>query len=185
MAEPRRKHSKITQELPADVVEALHARLMEGYTYQEIVDWLEGMGHKVSRSAVGRYSKDFLLRLEKLKLVRDQAKAIVEDAGDQPETAMAEAANQVAMQLIMEALMAASDKGRRGLTKTLIEAMKALAQLEKSGVAREKLKYDFNRGRDAAVEKLKQALRDELANAPELQSQILALVERTREQVTA
>jgi hypothetical protein len=136
----RRRHSKIARELPPELVDALNAKLVEGHTYEEIVDWLKGMGHTVSRSGVGRYAKDFLTRLEKLKNCRDQAKAIIDDATDQPQTAMAEAASQIAFQLIMEALLEAGDKGAAGLDKRITEAMKALAQLERSGVDREKLK---------------------------------------------
>lgn len=140
MTNSRRRHSKITSELPPALVEALNAKLLEGFTYEEITQWLVGEGHPISRSAVGRYSKDFLTRLERLKNVRDQAKAIVDDASDDPQTAMAEATSQIAFQLLMEALMEAGDKGPKGLDKTMIDAIKALAQLEKSGVDREKLK---------------------------------------------
>lgn len=153
----RRKHWKITRELPPELVEAVNEKLVQGYTYQQIASWLKEMGHEVSRSAVGRYSKDFLARLERLKLVRDQARAIIEDASGDPQTAMAEAASQLAFQLIMEAMMAAGDRGPAGLDRKIVEAMKALAQLERSGVAREKLKAEFRQKAEAAAS----GLRDE------------------------
>lgn len=137
---PRRKHSRITRELPPELVEALNAKLVDGFTYEEIVKWLGCMGHDISRSGVGRYAKDFLTRLERLKNVREQAKAIIDDSSDDPQTTMAEASSQIAFQLLMEAFLEAGDKGAKGLDKTMIDAIKALAQLEKSGVDREKLK---------------------------------------------
>ncbi|NPV70300.1 MAG: DUF3486 family protein [Firmicutes bacterium] len=139
----RRRHSKIVTDLPQEVTEAVNQRLTEGYTYREIAEWLAQMGHPVSKSAVGRYGKHWLARLERLRIARDQAKAIIDQAAADPEVAMGEAASQLAMQLIMEAMMASLDKGPSGLNLKIVEAMKALAQLERSGVAREKLKQEI------------------------------------------
>lgn len=177
----RRKHSKITRELPPEIVEAVNNLLVEGRTYQEIADWLQEMGHDVSKSSVGRYGKDFLTELERLRIIRDQAQAIVDDNPDRPATELTEAASTLATQLIIEALMAEQDAKR---VDELTGVFRAIAQLERSAVAREKLKFDFNKGVDAATGKLKEALRREMSTDSALLEQVLDLVERTKEQVS-
>ncbi|GAB6170771.1 hypothetical protein JCM15765_02490 [Paradesulfitobacterium aromaticivorans] len=177
----RRKHSKVVTELPKELVEAVNKRLVEGTTYQEITDWLNETGQQISRSSVGRYGKDFLSKLERLKVVKDQAKAIVEADPDAPATEMHEAANQLAVQLIMETLMNVPDlKGAK-----ITELMQVLARLERSAVAREKLKYEFNKGVDAALGKLKEQLKAELAGHPEVLEQIYHVVDQVAEQTKA
>jgi hypothetical protein len=147
----RRKHHKIAK-LPDEVTEAVNKQLVEGYTYQQISDWLSQMGHQVGKSSVGRYGKDFLSKLEKLKLVKDQAKAIIETNPDAPTTELAEAANQLALSLITDTLMSTQDLEGAKIT----EVLKALSLLERSGVAREKLKLEYKTKVQQVVDKIEQ-----------------------------
>ena len=180
----RRRHSKI-DELPQELVEVINRKLAgtdtdgRKYTYQEITEYLAEMGHQVSKSSVGRYGKNFLSRLERLKVVRDQAKAIVEDNAGRPATEMAEAANLLATNLIMETLMEVESlEGER-----LTEILKALARLESSGVRREALKLQFNKGVEAAAARIKEALRKELAADEELRRRVTEVVEQAKAQL--
>lgn len=166
----RRKHHKITTELPPEVIDAVNKRLVEGSTYRDIATWLEQMGQPVSKSAVGRYGKDFLTRLERLRIVRDQARAIVEDNADRPATEINEAASALASQLITEALMAAQDSDS-GLDKKITEAIKALSLLERSAVARERLKLDYKMKADAALKRI-----EETAKQKGLDPETLAII---------
>lgn len=171
----RRKHSKV-EGLPPEIVAAVNEKLTEHHTYDEIAAWLKQLGHGVSKSSIGRYGKDFLTRLERLRVVRDQARAIVETDPDAPATEMAEAANQLALQMIMELLMKLPEDALQ--EAKLTEVLKALANLERSAVAREKLKYEFHRGVDAAVAAVKAELKKEMARRPDLMEQMYALVEQ-------
>ncbi|MDR3561893.1 MAG: DUF3486 family protein [Negativicutes bacterium] len=150
MAKDRRRHSKITSILPPEVVEAINKRIVSGQTYQEIADYLNQSGHEISKSSIGRYGKEFLSRMERLKIVKEQAKTIVSENKDGPATEMAEAANQLAIQLIMENLLTVDDLNGAKIT----EVLKALALLERSGVQREKLKMDFKQKIDSAVKQI-------------------------------
>lgn len=170
-----RKHYKV-EGLPQGIVDAVNRQLVDGRTYDDIVAWLNDMGHEVSRSSVGRYGKDFMSKLQRLKIVKEQAKAIVEVNPDAPATEMAEAANQLATQLIMELLMELDLDDLRGAKVT--EVLKSLAKLETSSVRREKLKFDFNRGVDAAAAKIKEALRAEVAADPDLTAKLAAIVDQ-------
>jgi len=182
----RRRHSKI-DELPPDLVEVINRKLAgtdtdgRKYTYREIADFLDGLGHAVSKSSVGRYGQNFLARLERLKIVKDQARAIVTDNADRPSTELAEAANQLAMNLIMETLMEVENlKGEK-----LTEILKALARLEASGVRREALKLKFSEGVEAAAGKIKEALRKELDTHPDILSRVSEIVEQAKAQVAS
>lgn len=178
----RRKHHKIKQELPNELVEAVNKRLVEGHTYREITDWIKNEGYEISKSSVGRYGKDFLSRLERLKVIKEQAKTIVEQSADRPATEMHEAANQMAMQLIMETLQKA-ESGKMVEEESLTQIMKVLAKLETSAAKREKVKLAFNRGVNAAVESLKEELRQELSENPELVNQITEIIDKKKNEV--
>lgn len=179
MTDNRRRHSKI-HKLPEEVVTEVNRLLTTpGITYQTITEHLKKLGHEVSKSSVGRYGKNFLTRLERLRIVKDQAKVIIEEGGDRPATELNEAANQMATTLIMETLMQVENLEGSKIT----EILKALAALERSAVAREKLKYEFTRGVEAAAGKIKEALKKEVQTDSDLQQRIMEVVDRAKAQV--
>lgn len=151
----RRKHHKITRELPDELIEVVNKLLVEGTTYREIADFLREKGHEISKSSVQRYGKDFLARLERLRVVKEKARAIIEDDPDRPATEMAEAANLLAMNLIMETLEQLDDLSGEKVT----ELLKALARLEQSGVARERLKLSYRKKADRAVKNIEDSVK--------------------------
>mgnify|MGYP001195371940 CR=1 FL=1 len=169
---PRRKHFKIDQ-LPPELVEAINRRLVDGWTYRDLAEWLDKQGAPVSKSAVGRYGKDFLIRLEALKATREKAKAIVESAPDSPAMELNEAANQLAVTLITETLMSVESLDGEKIS----DLLKALAQLERSGVAREKLKMEFNRGVNTAFAKIRAELPKAIQADPDLAARIDTLIQ--------
>lgn len=174
----RRKHHKVAQ-LPQELVDAVNEMLVRGHTYEEISNWLKQMGAPVSKSAVGRYGKDFHARLERLKQVRDQAKAIVESNMGEPATHLAEATNELALSMIMETLSTLDSLQGEKVT----ELLKVLPKLADASTRREALKLQFNKGVEAAAIKIKQALKNELAANPELQQRMMELVDQAQAQV--
>lgn len=175
----RRKHSKITSILPAELVEAINHRLVNGETYEQIAAFVRGEGHEISKSSVGRYGKDFMTKLERLRVVKEQAKAICTESKDTPGLEMTEAATQLALQLIMEKLVLTENLDD---TKTG-DILKALALLERSAVQREKLKLDANKLLEIAGKRLKEELQSELARQPELLEKIVCIVDTIVEDV--
>lgn len=176
----RRKHSKVLQ-LPPEIVEAVNKQLTSGVPYERIASYINAMspetGIEVSHMAVHRYGKDFLTRLERLKTVNEQAKAIMETHGDGPDTALSEAANKMAMTLIMETLMSVESLEGSKLT----DIMRALATLQRSSVATEKLKFTFDKGVAQAVEKVKAQLHEELQNDPDLYYRLASVVDQIQQ----
>lgn len=174
----RRSHPKI-DDLPQELRQIIHKKITEGHTYRDIADWITKQGHDISKSAVGKYGKKFLSKLESLRIAREQAKTIVAGAKDGPALEMTEAANQMAVQIILEQLINMDDLK----TAKSTEVLKALALLERSAVQREKLKFDFNRGVDAAEERILTRLQAELAKQPELLEKIAAAVAAAAKEV--
>lgn len=175
----RRKHSKITSILPKELVEAINQQLVSGATYEQIAEFVRNEGHEISKSSVGRYGKNFMSKMERLRVVKEQAKAICTESQDKPALEMTEAATQLALQLIMERLV---------ITENLNDAksgelFKALALLERSAVAREKLKLDANKLLEIAGKRLKEELQTELAKQPELLGKLVDIVDHVVEDV--
>lgn len=167
MVDARRKHHKVTT-FPPEIKEAVDRQLVAGKTYKDIAAWLNQMGHSIGMSSVQRYGSDFLTKLEKLKLIKDQAKTIIDSNPETPATEMAEAANQLAIQLITEKLMEVENLDGAKIT----EIFKALALLERSATSREKLKFEFDKGLKAAAHKIKEMLQKEISSDPELLSRL-------------
>lgn len=174
----RRKHHKVAT-LPPEVVDAVNEKLVRGHTYEEITAYLMEMGTPVSKSAVGRYGKDFMGKLERLKQVRDQAKAIVESNQDAPGTQLAEATSELALSMIMETLATMDSLQEEKVT----ELLKVLPKLADASTKREALKLQFNKGVEAASVRIKDSLKKELEADPELLQRVIELVETSTEQV--
>lgn len=161
MPATRRSHHKIAT-LPPEIVSQVNQLLTTpGITYQGVVDFLATKDIHVSHSSVGRYGKNFLSRLERIQIVRDQASAIVQEVGDRPATEMAEAANQIAVQLIMEHLMEVDDLEGEKISEILM----ALARLERSATGREKLKLEYKLRAQQTAKKVEGHLKKKGASA--------------------
>jgi len=148
----RRGHSKVSK-LPDEIRAAVDRQIMAGVEYQEIADYINAMGTQVSRSSVNRYGQKFMVKMERLRLAREQAKIVVESAKDGPALETVEAANQMAVQVIMERLIEMDDL--KGAKST--DVLKALALLERSATNRERLKLEAKRKAEEAVKSIENA----------------------------
>ena len=72
----RRGHSKVSK-LPDEIRAAVDRQIMAGVEYQEIADYINAMGTQVSRSSVNRYGQKFMVKMERLRLAREQGTAFV------------------------------------------------------------------------------------------------------------
>jgi hypothetical protein len=70
--------------LPAPVREELERRLVAGgfSGYRELAEWLTGQGFAISKSSLHDWGQSFEDRLSSLKVVTEQARAVVEAAPD-------------------------------------------------------------------------------------------------------
>jgi len=132
----RRKHSRVQDELPAEVREQVDRLLTEQATYDEIKEFLDREGYDISRSAIGRYGHDFLAAYQNLRIIEDKSRALVSEAGDG--MVLEEAAAKLFSQMILEAQLS----GKLDIKK-LPRIISDFAKLQSSTVSRERLKRDI------------------------------------------
>ncbi len=168
-----RRHRKIDK-LPESVIAAVNDAIVnKRKTYKEIEEWLKADGYDISQSAVQRYGKNFLKKLERITMAREQAKTIIETSSGL-KTEMSEATSTVAFQLLMDMLINTDSKE---LDKNTLNAIKTLATLERSTVSREKLKMSYDKGVKEASDSIKRQMREELINYPELVEQMYKIID--------
>lgn len=148
-----RKHYAVEDRLPEDIRAQVDRLLIEGATYDEVQAWLDGQGHDISRSAIGRYGKDFLAAYQRLRMVEDQARTLVSEAGDG--LVLEEAASKLFGQQIIEGLVSAKID-----VTTLPRLVSDFAKLAGASVQRERLKADLKNKADKAVKKVEKQLTD-------------------------
>jgi hypothetical protein len=133
----RRRHSSISDELPAELRAQVDRLLIEpGNTYEDIRAFLVQEGHDISRSAIGRYGQKFLSVYQQLRVIEDKSRALVSEAGDG--MVLEEAASKLFAQMILEAQMS----GKLDIKK-LPRIISDFAKLQASSVLRERLKKEF------------------------------------------
>ena len=152
MSGKNRRHFKVDR-LPQEVRQEINDRLVEGYTYDDIAEAVRGLGHSVSRSGIHRYGRQYLAKLERVKMVNDQAKAIVSEVGSGLD--MEEATSKLITQMVMEMLMKMDELPE---TKNITGVLSAFAKLQSSSVLRERLKKEIRTRADKAVEKIEKVM---------------------------
>ncbi len=136
MKSARRKHGRVRDELPVEVREQVDRLLIEQATYDEIKALLDSEGYDISRSAIGRYGKDFMSAYQNLRIIEDKSRALVSEAGDG--MILEEAAAKLFSQMILEAQLS----GKLDIQK-LPRIISDFAKLQSSTVSRERLKREI------------------------------------------
>jgi hypothetical protein len=137
MAEKVRRHSRIGDELPQELKREVDRLLVEGnVTYDDIKAFLEEKGYDISRSAIGRYGKEFLASYQRLRVIEEKSRALVSEAGDG--MVLEEAAAKIFAQKIIEAQLL---EGFDVLENPRLIA--DFAKLQSSTVARERFKREL------------------------------------------
>lgn len=143
-----RRRSKVETELPPELREEVDRLLIEGATYEEISLYLKDRGYDISRSSIGRYGKEFLNLYRRVKIIEDKSRAITSDTGDG--LVLEEAASKLFTQQILKMLLAQemdiSAKSR---------IISDFAKLQSSSVQRERLKAEFRKRAEKAVESIR------------------------------
>lgn len=100
----RRKHRKhsIIDGLEKPLKESVDYMLDEGYTYEEIVDYLKTKNVPISKSSVGRYAKSYFEAVRELKLIHENYKAILEETDKYPNLDTTEATSRILSYRLLE-----------------------------------------------------------------------------------
>lgn len=93
-------------DLPDDLKAELDRRLLAaGFSgYEKLEEWLTSEGHPRGKSSIHRYGSDFESRIKSLKLVTEQARAIVAESPDE-ENAVGDALARLVQEKLFSVLM--------------------------------------------------------------------------------
>ena len=122
--------------LPEEVRKELERRLIaQGFAgYQDLSDWLQSQGFEIQKSAVHEWGQDFKERLSAIRLVTQQARAIVEAEPDDDNAlsdALIRLTQERTFKLLMEAELDPSKVNFAAVTRNV-------AQLTRASVAAKK-----------------------------------------------
>lgn len=133
---------------PKDLQEAIDVKIKKGVPYSTIASWINNMeevkdGEMPGTSVAGvhRYAKNFKETLERSKKVREQVKAVLDVTSDRPDTDVVNAANKIAIEMVVERLVEADTNELRD--ENIIDIINSVAKLQRGAVAAEKLKIQF------------------------------------------
>ena len=173
MAEKVRRHSRIGDELPQELKREVDRLLVEGnVTYDDIKAFLEEKGYDISRSAIGRYGKEFLASYQRLRVIEEKSRALVSEAGDG--MVLEEAAAKIFAQKIVEAQLL---DGFDVLENPRLIA--DFAKLQSSTVARERFKRELKEKVEKTAESVVRTARQgglSEEKAEEIRKKILGIV---------
>ncbi len=142
-----KRHGKV-HHLPDEIREQVDRLVIEpDVTLDDIALFLREKGYDISRSSIGRYSKEYFETYQRLRVMEDQAKALVGDPeqGLVLEEAAAKLFNQRVLELLME--------GGVDL-KAIPRILGDFARLQMSSVAREKWKSELRKKIAKTAEKV-------------------------------
>ncbi len=176
----RNRSRNFTKNLPPEILEQLNKMIVDGCTYEEIGVWLKKFDVNVHRSTINRYGQGYLDRLERIKIISEQTKAVFEDNKGKPATELSDASVLIVTQMLMESLMENEEIDMKDLTK----AAQALATLQRSNVSSEKLKIDtqtkVQMGLDMFVKRISTELNSKY---PELQERLTEIAQEVAESI--
>jgi DNA-binding transcriptional ArsR family regulator len=142
-----RRHSKVTDQLSDELRAEVDRLLVEGAAYEDIADYLRGKGYDISKSSIGRYGKEFLSAYQRLRVIEDQSRTLVSEAGGDG-LILEETGAKLFAQKIIELLMQ-SDVDIRKIPKLV----SGFASLQASSVHREKFKSELKKKVEKVFEK--------------------------------
>ncbi|AJA42400.1 hypothetical protein AJ85_05715 [Alkalihalobacillus alcalophilus ATCC 27647 = CGMCC 1.3604] len=173
-----RKHFKVESLKSRETVDKM---LAEGYTYEDIVAAVAKNGESITAASLSRYHGSFERIAERITKTREQMKVLVEAVREQPNTDLAQVANELMMTGLIQRISTAEDEFD---DLPLDKVGRLVASLERSGIMREKLKFEFDKGVSAAHAEYKSRVQDELKAHPELLLRMLEIIDNVQEELT-
>jgi Protein of unknown function (DUF3486) len=161
------KPSLISQ-LPQDVQRKLDQELItNGFSnYAGLADWLAKEGFTISPSSIHRYGKDFKAKVENIKLLTAQAKAIVENVGDD-DNAVGEALSTLAQSKLFDLLLKIDidselegDEGESKKNVDFLGLVRAVSQLNRSSVTVKKFREEMKEKARKAMDIIKNEIKN-------------------------
>lgn len=114
--------------LPREILDEVNRRLEGGWTVTEVTQALRELGADISRSAVGRYRKQWAEQIRDLAEVREFSRTVVAELSKQPESRMARLNTE-----LMEAALFKCMNGLRAMIEE--DPEKAIKLINKGAMA--------------------------------------------------
>lgn len=150
------------EKYPEDLQQAIDGKIKNGVPYSTIAEWINNMNEVkggelpgTSIAGVHRYAKNFKETLERSKKVREQVKAVLDVTSDRPDTDVVNAANKIAIEMVVERLVEAETDELRN--ENIIDVINSVAKLQRGAVAAEKLKIQFTKYKSEIEDKKRKA----------------------------
>jgi len=126
-------------DLPPEIRSELETRLISGgfAGYADLETWLRAQGYEISKSSIHRHGKNLEQRVDKIRVAREQARAIAEACPDE-EGQLLEAASALAQQQIFELLLNIDIDPNEVKMSDLNRAVRGLADLGRSTISLKK-----------------------------------------------
>jgi hypothetical protein len=128
----RSKIKCLPEDIRAELNRRLQASAFSGYSALEV--WLQELGFEISRSAIHNYGQEFEEKIFAIKVATEQAKAVVEAAGDE-EGAMSEALIRLIQKKAYDVLIKTQDDANLPKMGTMIARLSHAAVSQKKWMA--------------------------------------------------
>lgn len=148
MAKRNRSHHKVESLTCRQMIDRM---LADGHTYEAIQQAVREAGESIGKASLSRYHNKYTAIAEKVTQTREAMQTLIDATRDRPNTDLAEAISDIAKQGLADRIASAIMTGAEFEEMSVEKAIKALADLQRSDVARERLKLQFNKGVEAAV----------------------------------
>lgn len=158
-----RRRSKVETMLPRELREEANRLILEGVTYEDLAAWSAERGFDISRSAWGRYGKEYYEAYQAIRQFEDQSRALAGDPGEG--LTMDEAIAKMLQQRVAAALM----KGDWDVME-VPRLLADVAKLQASNISREKLKREFADRAKTAAEKVERIAKTGGLTGPTIQA---------------
>lgn len=181
MGEQRGRHriaGKIDT-LPEDVKSQVNQMLLDlRYTYQDISIWLQEEGYQISKSSVGRYALRNNEVTRRLTEAQEQTKTLIEAVRNNPDADYTEGALQIMSgELTRKIAMAQEEWDDMDIEK----AAKIMVSLSRTKAYKDKVKAELTNKMNSAVDIIKEQLKSELKEYPDILEKLSVVVERVVE----
>lgn len=177
--EIKRRHYQVEKLACREMVDLM---LAEGYSYNDIALAVIDKGERVSPASICRYHNSMSRVAERVLQVREKTKVLVDAFRNRPGTELAEVAEQVMLQGLLQKVAEADEEDFELMS--LEKAGRLISALSRSGVNREKFKLQYNQGVGAAIDRITEELRAALADMPDVLAALAAKMELVRTELT-
>ncbi|WP_018752661.1 phage protein Gp27 family protein [Paenibacillus sanguinis] len=177
----KRRTRCLIDDLPLHIKDQVNAMLADTrITYWEIVEYLDGQGYAISKSAVGRYALRLDKSTQRLLEAQEQTRALVELIKQNPDADYTEGAMQImAGELTRKMAQAQEEWDEMDLDK----AGRLMVALSRSKIYKDKVKQDMQKKIELAFTGMESELMSAIKSDASLTAQLKEVLQKAKEKM--